>query len=114
MRSLNIIIATAISTSSILWAPPSYSKDIKFGKTCVSTTNNASNVCVAFNGKSATSTYKHEKKYPTKGTHTGCTTTEKAIKCTGGRWSSGGNSGTMGPVTIKLSNGKPTSMTWSK
>ena len=109
MITASIVLTTALSTT------PSFSAEqLRFGKTCLSTPNNASDVCVSFDGKTASSTYKHQKQYPTRGTHTACTASDSAVKCSGGRWASGGNSGSMGPITIKISKGKPVSMAWGR
>lgn len=110
----SVIVALIAAGTALLTTPTSAAEQVKFGKTCVGTPNNASNVCVSFNGKTASSTYKHQKQYATQGKHTGCTASESAVKCSGGTWSSGGNSGSMGPITIKLSKGKPVSMAWGQ
>lgn len=114
-NSMKSVILAFAAAGVVFTTTPTFAADqVKFGKTCVSTPNNASDVCVSFDGKTASSTYKHQKQYPTQGKHTGCTTSESAIKCSGGTWSSGGNSGAMGPITIKLSKAKPVSLTWGQ
>lgn len=99
--------------AGLLFAFPSIgAEQVKFGKTCVSTPNKAKDVCVSFNGKTASSTYKHRGTIPTKGTHTGCAVKGNILTCSGGTWRAAGESGKMGSVTIKLAKGKPVSMSW--
>jgi hypothetical protein len=115
MNYFGIMSAAVAAIATLSWSQPTLSaQEIKFGRTCVSTPNNASDVCVSFNGKTASSTYKHRKTIPTKGTHTGCSATATEVSCSGGTWNAAGESGQMGPVTIKLSKGKPVSMSWGR
>ncbi len=85
----------------------------KFGKTCVGSVQNASSICLSSNGKSVSSSYMFRKKWRTAGSHKGCSLSGSTIKCTGGTWKTSDGSGPMNPVTIKLSNGKPTAIRWN-
>ncbi len=92
--------------------PASAAETVKFGKTCIGRSGSTADICLAFNGKTITSSYKYRGSVPTRGTHTGCSVKGNTLVCTGGRWATSSASGKMNRVTVKLAKGAPVSITW--
>jgi len=109
IKALSFAIAiTALSSASAM------ASDIpKFSKTCVGDFGLSSSICLSSNGTSISSSYIFRKKYRTTGSHKGCSLKGSTIKCTGGTYRTSEGSGKMNSVTVKLSNGKPTSLRWN-
>ncbi len=104
---------SAIAASSLFWAFPAIGAEtVKFGKTCIGNSGSTRDICLSFNGKTISSWYKYRASVPTTGTHTGCDVKGSTLTCSGGSWRTARGSGKMNPVTVKLSNGKPVSISW--
>lgn len=101
-----LLIVPLSATSAIAGDIP------KFGKTCVGNSGQSSSICLTSNGTTVSSTYLFRGKIRTSGSHTGCSTKGSSIKCSGGTYRTSQGSGKMNPVTVKISNGKPASISW--
>jgi hypothetical protein len=108
---LGLVIA---ATAAIGFALPAAADGLpKFGKTCIGKSGWNTDVCLASNGKTVSSTYKWKGSVATKGKHTGCTATASAIRCSGGSFSTPNGSGAMDPITVTVKNGKPSAIKWN-
>lgn len=109
MRTHAILIFSALS---LLATPAVAANAVKFGKTCIGHNGSTRDICLSFDGKTVSSSYKFRGSIPTRGTHTGCSVKGNTLSCSGGAYRTSRGSGEMNPVVIKLSNGKPVSVRW--
>jgi hypothetical protein len=84
----------------------------KFGSTCVGDFKQSTKICISSDGATIRSSYIFRGRYPTKGTHTGCSLAGNKITCTGGKYQTSQSSGAMNTVVVTMKNSKPISMAW--